>query len=263
MLDATALDTTKATERRGLPDTVAAVLAANLARNCGYAVFPVNEDKRPALKDWPTRASRDSDTIMKLWRAHPAPLVGIATGLASRISVLDIYAKHDVAQLWWRTHYVRLLPTRVYSTRSGGLHLYFRHCNGIRNSQGRICEGVDTRGDGGYVVSWWCAGFECKDPSPPAPWPEWLTAKAPAAVPYRAQRTSRSHNDAAYFGIIERVTRAREGERNGVLYWAARRCLERGILDRQVEACLTVAATEAGLPKTEAQRTIASARRAA
>jgi Bifunctional DNA primase/polymerase, N-terminal len=232
----------------------AALLAANLARNCGYAVFPVNENKQPAVKDWPHRASCDPDAVMRLWRQHPAPLVGIATGSSSGISVLDIDAKHSAAQLWWRTHHARLLPTRVYLTRSGGLHLYFRHRDGIRNSQGRICPGVDTRGDGGFAVSWWCAGLECKDHSPPAPWPDWLSIPSPPSPRQRARQGG--FDDHRADALIARVARASEGERNGVLYWAAKRCQEAGI---NAAPALLVAATHAGLAEVEARRTIASA----
>jgi hypothetical protein len=238
-----------------------AALAANLARNCGYAVFPVNDNKQPALKDWPHRASRDPDVVLRLWRTHPAPLVGIATGTASGISVLDIDAKHQVAHLWWRTHHARLLPTRVYATRSGGLHLCFRHHNGIRNSQGRICEGIDTRGEGGYVVSWWCVGFECKDHTPPAPWPDWLLRQLlHGPTPSRPlEQRRRSGADHGLIALIERVTNATEGARNGMLYWAACRCRDRGILSAPTQASLIAAARQAGLSEIEARRTIASA----
>ena len=42
-------------------------LAQNLARNRGYAVFPCGDDKRPTLKRWPERASKDPDAIERLW----------------------------------------------------------------------------------------------------------------------------------------------------------------------------------------------------
>jgi hypothetical protein len=152
-------------------------LAQNLARNCGYAVFPCGDDKRPMLKGWPDRASTDPDAIAKLWRDHPGPLIGVVTGQRSNISVLDVDPKHAAAFLWWQDHHATLPPTRTYRTRSGGLHLYFRHHDGIKNTQSKIAEGIDTRGDGGYVIHWFAAGFECIDQSPPASWPAWLLSE--------------------------------------------------------------------------------------
>jgi hypothetical protein len=107
---------------------------------------------------------------------HPsAGLIGVRTGETSGISVLDIDIKHAEACAWWQK-YVRHIPvTRTYRTRSGGLHLYFRHSAGIVNSEARPVKGVDTRGDGGYVIFWFAEGFECLDHSPPAAWPRWLS----------------------------------------------------------------------------------------
>ena len=86
-------------------------------------------------------------------------------------------------------------------------------------------------GDGGYVISWWCAGFGCLDHSPPAPWPDWLLAELTAcAAAAEAERTDpaccRQGSNAE--AILRRVANAAEGERNGVLFWAANRLRERG-----------------------------------
>jgi hypothetical protein len=62
--------------------------------------------------------------------------------------------------------------------------------------------------------------------------------------------------------ILHRLANATEGERNGVLFWAANRLREHGTL-REDEAALLGAAREAGLPEIEARRTIESAKRRA
>ena len=48
-----------------------------------------------------------------------------------------------------------LPPTRRHRTRSGGLHLVFRHRDGLRCSTSRIALGIDVRAEGGVV--WWPA----------------------------------------------------------------------------------------------------------
>jgi hypothetical protein len=51
-----------------------------------------------------------------------------------------------------------------------------------------------------------------------------------------------------------------EGNRNNVLYWAACRAAEDGLID-QIEDELIAAAVSAGENETKARRTVASARR--
>jgi hypothetical protein len=155
-------------------------LAISVARNCGWPVFPLGENKRPTwAKDDGGHgfhdASTDPERIAWLWRHHPGPLIGIPTGKVSAASVIDVDIKHDTARVWWRHHQHLLPTTRTYRTRSGGLHLFFRHADGVRNSQGELALGVDTRGDGGYVVFWFAAGCSCIDHARMAEWPHWVS----------------------------------------------------------------------------------------
>jgi hypothetical protein len=241
-------------------------LAVNLARNCNFAVFPCKQDKTPATPHGFNDATRPSEKVLDLWARHPGPLVGIATGAVSGISVLDLDAKHDAACAWWVQHEHLIPATRRFRTRSGGMHIYFRHCPGIRNTQGKIVPGVDTRGDGGYVIHWFSAGLPCFDQSPPAPWPSWLVGlvnppKPPA--PRRERPRRRGDDDAAVDALTRIVRDAAEDERNGKLFWAANRMRERDATRSATEAILIPAAREAGLADFEARRTIASAWRGA
>ena len=102
------------------------------------------------------------------------------------------------------------------------------------------------------------------------PLPEWLTALAadgePAARPCSPGRV-RATFDARLKGLITTVRSGQEGDRNGPLYWAARRAAEMiaaGEVDRgTAEEALVAAALEAGLRggEREARRTFASAMR--
>jgi hypothetical protein len=243
-------------------------LAQNLARNCGYYVFPVRligDKKFPArsereggqgFKD----ATNDPDEIAWLWTNWPGDLIGIRTGLLSGVSVLDVDQKHPTAVAWWQDSHPLLLPTRTFRTRSGGLHLWFQHRLGVKNSQGRICLGVDTRGEGGFVVYWFGAGFECLDQSPLAPWPTWLLPELTPRLPLRPYRVASGGNgSAALDGILRRLSNAREGERNGVLFWAACRLDERRMRETEIKGLLWPVAISIGLSEVEARRTIASA----
>jgi hypothetical protein len=238
-------------------------LAINLAHHAGYTVFPCRTDKSPACPHGFKDASRDPTAILRLWHRWPGELVGVATGTVSGIAVLDVDPKHPAARTWWQAHHSRLLPTRTFATRSGGLHCYFLHRDGVTNTQSKICSGIDTRGEGGYVIHWFAAGFGCFDHTPPAPWPDWLLAELTRPAPQPRPRASPRY--AAQDGaeaILHRLANATDGERNGVLFWAANRLRERGTL-RADEAALLAAARAAGLPEVEARRTIASATRRA
>jgi hypothetical protein len=143
-------------------------VAMNLARTCGYHVFPILENKAPATPNGFKNASRDPAEIAEMWRRWPGGLVGLATGGISGIDVLDVDSKHPIALKWWEAASKRIPPTRTYRTRSGGHHCYFQHAAGIGNTQGKLARGVDSRGDGGYAICWFAAGYECLDHTAPA-----------------------------------------------------------------------------------------------
>jgi hypothetical protein len=219
-------------------------------------------------------------------------LVGVATGPASQICVLDIDKKHPEAGAWYAQHRGRLLPTRVHRTRSGGLHLIYGNEDGLRCSAGKIARGIDVRGDGGYIVWWPAVGLPVLSDVPIAPWPEWLAelAQQPPPPPpvccdaaVETEEAQRDDDDTPAerkrrrqvtltrtLGIIGTVAEAPEGTRNSVLFWAtcrARDMLVDGKLEHrdgmEMLAALRKAASRAGLHPHEINRTITSAMRAA
>src|SRR5690349_20251312 len=77
-------------------------IAIALARNTGWRVFPCAENKLPAISKQKGGngfhdASADPDTIARLWRRGPGDLIGVRTGAASGIDVLDVDRKHPTA----------------------------------------------------------------------------------------------------------------------------------------------------------------------
>ncbi|MDQ2764619.1 MAG: bifunctional DNA primase/polymerase [Pseudomonadota bacterium] len=252
----------------GGPAPEACLIAQNLARNCGYAVFPCLESKAPSCPDGFKRASNDPKTIAALWHRYPGPLVGIATGVVSGIDVLDLdLAKHPTAVAWWEQAKSLMPATRTYRTRSGELHLYFQHAPGVRDTAGKLGLGIDTRGDGGYAISWWCAGLECVDHTPVPAWPQKLLALVMWEPPPRPSKPQHGFKGVGsqIEGIINAVACSDEGRRNHTLFWAARRLedhIHAGRVTRaDAEARLLDAACAAGLTDIEAQRTLSSASR--
>jgi hypothetical protein len=211
-------------------------MAKNLALNCGYHVFPCSAEKKmPAwAKSQGGRGFYDATTdpaeIDRLFSHPRAELIGIRTGSTSGISVLDVDVKHDEARAFWFRHHHLIPATRTFRTRSGGLHLYFQHVDGVRNSEGIPVKGIDSRGEGGYIIYWFSAGFDCLDHSKPAKWPEWLTKFFWPPAPPRPVRSIASGSNPLSDEQVERIKQraigrvraAADGQRHHVLRSSAR-----------------------------------------
>jgi hypothetical protein len=245
----------------------AAEIAAALALAAeGKAVFFCGDDKRPTCQHGFRDATSDPTAVRDLYRLYPGPLVGVAAGEASGFDVLDLDKKHDVATAWWTANRERLPTTRVHRTRSGGLHLLFRHADLVRNSVSKIARGIDTRGDGGYVIWWPASGLPVLNNPPLATWPRWLVD---ALILKRELRAAHAVLPVAAIdnrklaALVRFVAGAAEGERNERLFWAACRVGDAmrsyNIHDGFAVAVLEEAAAHCGLPVTEARRTIRSA----
>jgi len=111
--------------------------------------------KHPRLSSWQTAASADEDIVCQWWDQWPAAGIGIATGQASRIWVLD--CDGDEALAWYRDRCREHGLVRTVGVRTGrGRHFWWEwptaEGTSIRNAQG-IAPGVDVRGEGGYVIA--------------------------------------------------------------------------------------------------------------
>lgn len=238
----------------------ALVCALDLAK-VGRAVFPCLPSKAPACPMGFKAATSDQTALAGLWHSHPGELVGIATGAASDLSVLDI-DQIPAGRDWWAANRDRLPPTRAIRTRSGGLHLWFHNLPGLRCSAGIISPGIDVRADGGYVIAWHCAGLPVlRDPPDLAPWPVWLLPAKPQPH-QRPPERPRVPDDVQTDALVRFVRAAPERQRNTCLYWAACRMAamvaSRLMSEAEAESLLIGAATHVGLPQIEAAKTIRS-----
>lgn len=226
----------------------------------GFAVLPCLPNKAPACIHGHKDATRDPRAIRTLFEHRPYALVGVATGAVSDLAVLDIDAKHPEASMWWTKHRDLLLPTWVVRTRSGGLHLWYRHVPGLRCSAGLIAPGIDVRADGGYIIAWQVAGFPVLCGAARASWPQWLPTHS-KTVPRRHEQI-RVPDDRKVTALIRFVALAPETQRNNRLYWAAcrmARIVASGLMDAGIgEALLVSAAIHAGLSESEARSTARS-----
>ncbi len=98
-------------------------------------------------------ATTDPDVIRGWWARWPAANVGIVTGSASGLVVLDI----DPAKGGHESRAALLPdgtpPTLSVVTGSGGVHLYYEHPGEPVPCRVGFRPGLDLRGDGGLVVA--------------------------------------------------------------------------------------------------------------
>jgi hypothetical protein len=124
----------------------------------GYAarklpVFPIiPRAKLPAIKGGFRSATLNPETIKRYWRRSDCN-IGIPTGAASGFWVLDVDGDQGEASLRsLESTHGPLPPTRQVITGGGGRHLWFTYTGPLPCSAGKIAPGLDTRGDGGYVI---------------------------------------------------------------------------------------------------------------
>lgn len=118
--------------------------AIDLARR-GFRVHPLKAKDQPYTAYSRTATTIEAD-VAAMWRRWPDALIGIATG--DGLVVVDIDPQNGGVI----DHELEAL-TLTATTPKGGRHHYFRCDLPIRNSVGKVAEGVDLRGQGGYVVA--------------------------------------------------------------------------------------------------------------
>lgn len=128
--------------------------ARNLARN-DYQVFPCDPaTKRPMPGvRWREQATSDTDQIKAWWARWPDAMPALPTGAANGLSVvdLDMHGDKDGVAAYAALGLDPSDAVMIVRTAGGGLHLYFDHQEGVRNSATKA--GVDVRGEGGYVIA--------------------------------------------------------------------------------------------------------------
>ncbi len=237
----------------------------------GWRVYPVEHGgKRPLYGGWIDDATTDEDRIARWWpRDSGAPNIGVVAGEA--FDVFDIEAPH--VEAFEAAALGRAMPeTAIARSGRAGLHVYVAPL-GI-GTRRLVLGGVhigELKGSGGVVLppSTTTGAYEwLRDPSTVgvAPAPRWMRGLVVEAAPTSGgtsgARMTPSRAVALMAGLYRVVSEAREGERNGILYWATRRVAEHGIDRDAARDILLAAASAAGLPEREARATIASGLRA-
>lgn len=185
--------------------------------------------KHPRTEHGLKDATTDEATIRQWWRRWPDANIGIVTGKASGLLVLDVDPRHggDATLAELEREHGRLPDTVESLTGGGGRHILFR-CPGypVKSGAGTLGPGLDVKADGGYIVAppslhlrgrryeWEVSSHP--DDIPIAEPPAWLLAMLKAE----------SNGNRTAFTIPEAI---REGERNATLYRLARSLKAKGL----------------------------------
>jgi putative DNA primase/helicase len=222
--------------------------------------------------------------IKEYFSKNPTANCGIATGARSGIVVIDPDGVKGVKN-WLRLEKLHGANARTLTVATpSGIHLYFRAPkHRVGNSVSKIAEGIDIRGDGGYVVG---PGSETLDgvyrfvpglganEVKIADAPAWLLKRllprsapparpvTPVKLPEQSRERALKYADAALKHELERLGKAPLHQRNNTLNLCAFKLgqfLPHGLLNQKsVADHLAQVASRIGLDTHEIRPTIES-----
>lgn len=242
----------------------------------GWKVFPLAPgSKIPAISKRDggrgcLDATNDAEKIAEWHKRFPAANIGVACGEPSGIIVVDLDPRNGSEETiekfrqrkWW-------FPDTVsVRTANGGLHLYYAFEPSLKNSKSVLGKGIDVKTTGGYVVAppsvldggkryeWLLSPLGDHLPRPPMWMVQALRPKPDSGFTFNQASAPRDIS-----ALVRTVATAPEGSRNNVLYWAACRAAEGGLLTKAAADSFADAAQACGLNREDALKSIASAAR--
>jgi Protein of unknown function (DUF3631)/Bifunctional DNA primase/polymerase, N-terminal/Primase C terminal 1 (PriCT-1) len=229
--------------------------AVLLVAERGFHLFPVEKKgKRPLIANWQRKATCDVETLNAWFHQYPGCNWGLATGSRSGVFVVDVDGEEGAAKIRGISERHGYDWTETLSVKTArGAHLYVKYPQQeIRNSVSKLGQGLDVRGEGGYVLvppsvhpsgaiyRWNGHGEDAETMLAPAWLLEMLTARAKQTGP-------------RFAGGDEIIP---EGRRNATLTTLAGAMRRPGMTPQAIEAALL--AENAGrcrppLPESEVQ----------
>ncbi len=130
-------------------ETEKKLVSAVIYQAMGLSIIPVGANKRPLI-DWKEYQNRLAtiDEINAWWKQFPDANPALVTGKISGVVALDLDKKHGRSSKEFQ-----IPPTACARSGNGGEHFFFKYPNhNIGNGTAIYGEGVDFRGDGGYIL---------------------------------------------------------------------------------------------------------------
>ena len=224
--------------------------AIRLAKR-GLPVFPCNADKSPCIPGGFHRATTNIDTVRRYWKRYPGALIGVPTGRASNLLVVDVDPE---GRDWLWQNAGRLEIGRAHETKRGRHLLYRMPDRDVRCSAGALSRGIDVRAEGGYIIWWPAHGLEVHGRAmqlrPP---PGWLLPLLTRSRTNHAELVSDQRADGMDSGELQ-IPR---GQRNDFLSREAFRLRRLGASVEQIERVIQAVNQElcaTSLPGEEVHR---------
>lgn len=129
----------------------------DLSCSCGRAECTRDgkAGKHPRTLHGLSDGTSDPEQIRRWWESFPLANIGIRTGAVSGFFVLDVDERHggDDSLQGLKEEFGGI-PQTVCSLTGAGEHLFFEHPGSpIQNSASKLAQGLDIRGDGGYIIA--------------------------------------------------------------------------------------------------------------
>ena len=263
--------------------------------SCGEALWGRHGDlvhsqvgKHPIPRHGFQDATKNPVLVARWWSHFPTANIGVPTGTPIGLLVVDMDPKNGGDQTLCRLQADHPFPpTYTVRTPSGGLHFYFSTLGvdpPLRSSAGRLGLGIDTRGDGGYIVvppSRTPNGlYSVEDAVMPSPIPSWMVAALQVTTPGKSKRSERTTGEDAgngralavqhysppppvdIEGLVLQMLRAPQGQRNVTLnrlaFWIGLHSSRVNFSVMDAVCRLRAAAGITGLNANEIHRTIGS-----
>ena len=253
--------------------------AAREFARAGVPVFPCTPyGKRPATEHGFHDATTDPDQVEAWWRLSPGANIGVPTGAASGVVVVDVDVHGPIDG---RTGFARAASAGLVDgwellvrTPTGGMHAYYPAPPGTEQRSWQAARaGIDFRGDGGYIIvppstrsiEGTTAEYQVEQvntgPATTLDAQRLRDFLDPRPIPSPRAASADVDRDFDVSRLAAWVAARGEGERNRGVFWAACRLAENGLPASDALDVLTAAAGHAGLAEREVATTVRSAYR--
>ena len=162
-----------------------------------WPVFPLARDKSPLISKAQggrgfLDATRDRDKVTTWWARYPDANIGVPTGPASGLLVIDVDTEKGGGEGWRDLLDLHGAVDTLVQETGRGEHYLFQYPEEGRwnDSPGSLPHNIDVRGDGGYIMvapSIHPNGrrYTWVNHREPAPLPEWLAVILQQPIPVK------------------------------------------------------------------------------
>jgi predicted P-loop ATPase len=198
-------------------------------------IFPVDPNtKRPLTPHGFKDASIDSAQ----WEAWEKDYPGCSWGFPTshKIFVIDVDKKSGGLETWQELIEKNAQPsTRTVQTKNGGLHIYFLAPVGMEvfNSASKFGKGIDTRGEGGYVVIPPSQGYALVNDVEVSIAPTWIVERLLAM---NSPLGADAHSNTEKFVLPETIS---NGKRNDTMFRYGASLRAKGMDDTTIRTFIT------------------------